>query len=143
MRSHNATKKSLRRKTWILEQQRNLHYHLYLECIQRQMCVHSPFNEMCEISKKQILTVLFVSFRDTIFSFVGRRLYFFCFQLPASSIVRARDGFKNLELPRKSRKLTIEVRKRKNHIHFHRARHYRYLRNFPGRNFKISKKLVF
>ena len=67
-------------------------------------------------------TVLFVSIRDTIFSFVGRRLYF---QFPASTIVRASSSKTSSCLEKKntaenySNSRSKLRSKKKNHIHFH------------------------
>lgn len=111
----NARLLSLRRlwrKNWILEQQTNLNFHLASPPLQYWRMHNLIIKEKCEdlgepiqfiillqpASSARHQTVLFVSFRDTIFSFVGRRLYF---QFPASSIARE---FKNLELPRKKNK---------------------------------------
>lgn len=127
------SRRRLWRKSWILEQQRNLDFSgLRLRCsfncdsvthalsafsssnvrILQPKLIHNFF------SHSRHRTVHFVSIRDTIFSFVGRRLYF---QFPALR------EFKNLELPRnkrttkaaRERDSRLEARRKKNHIHFH------------------------
>lgn len=66
-------------------------------------------------------TVLLVSFRDSIFSFVGRRLYL---KFPTSSNLLSVGSKTSSCLEKEQQRLVIGARRKKYHIHFHRYSRY-------------------